>query len=126
VVLDRTLLQSISVTRGLKPGGWVLVNSPAPPYPPELFSGYRLAHVDATRIALNLGLGTRTHPIVNTAIMGAFARMLEMPPMEVIARIIQEEAPTKPEENIRAAREAYAEVLLESPRWTKEADEPAA
>jgi 2-oxoacid:acceptor oxidoreductase gamma subunit (pyruvate/2-ketoisovalerate family) len=112
VVLDRTLLQSVSVTRGLKPGGWVLVNSPAPPSHPELFSGYRLAQVDATRIALNHGLGTRTHPIVNTAIMGAFARMLEMPPMEVIARIIQEEAPTKPEENILAAQEAYAEVLL--------------
>jgi 2-oxoacid:acceptor oxidoreductase gamma subunit (pyruvate/2-ketoisovalerate family) len=31
VVLDRTLLQNISVTRGLKPGGWVLVNSPTPP-----------------------------------------------------------------------------------------------
>jgi 2-oxoacid:acceptor oxidoreductase gamma subunit (pyruvate/2-ketoisovalerate family) len=126
VVLDRTLLQSISVTRGLKPGGWVLVNSPPPPPHPELFSGYRLAQVDATRIALNLGLGTRTHPIVNTAIMGAFARMLEMPPMEVIARIIQEEAPTKPEENIRAAQDAYAEVLLEPPRWIKEADEPTA
>lgn len=112
VVLDRTLLQSINVTRGLKPGGWVLVNSPALPAHPELFRGYRLAHVDATRIALSHGLGTRSQPIVNTAIIGAFARMLEMPPLEAIAQAIRAEAPTKPEENIRAAEDAYAEVQL--------------
>lgn len=112
VVLDRTLLQGIDVTRGLKPGGWILVNSPVSPSHLELFSGFRLAIVDATRIALNHGLGTRTHPIVNTAVMGAFARMLEMPPMDAIAQAIYEEAPSKPEENLRAAQDAYSEVQL--------------
>ncbi len=31
VVQDQTLLHSVNVTRGLKPGGWVLMNSSAAP-----------------------------------------------------------------------------------------------
>ena len=71
------------------------------------FSGFHLAFVDATRIALNHQLGTRTHPIVNTAVLGAFARVLGMPPLEAVVRAIEEEVPRKPEENIQAAQEAY-------------------
>lgn len=112
VVLDRTLLQGIDVTRGLKSGGWILINSPVPPLQEQMFKGFRLAVVDATRIALNHGLGTRTHPIVNTAIIGAFARMLQMPPMEAVAQAIYQEAPTRPEENFHAARDAFTEVKL--------------
>ena len=110
VVLDRTLLQGVDVTKGLKPGGWILLNSFAPPVHLELLTGYRVAFVDATRIALKHGLGTRTHPIVNTAMMGAFARTLGTPPMEAIARAIQEELPGKSAENILAAEEGYAGV----------------
>ena len=110
VVLDRTLLQGVDVTKGLTPGGWILLNSLAPPVHPELFAGYRVAFVDATRIALKHGLGTRTHPIVNTAMMGAFARTLGTPPMEAIARAIQEDLPDKSAENILAAEEAHAGV----------------
>jgi pyruvate ferredoxin oxidoreductase gamma subunit/2-oxoisovalerate ferredoxin oxidoreductase gamma subunit len=68
--------------------------------------------VDATRIALKHELGTRTHPIVNTAMMGAFARMLETPPMEAVCNAIREEVPSEPDANIAAAREAYEEVTL--------------
>jgi len=112
VVQDQTLLQSIDVTRGLKPGGWILLNSPEAAADPVRFRGFRLACVDATRIALKHELGTRTHPIVNTAMMGAFASMLRMPPMEAVCNAIREEVPSEPEANIAAAREAYDEVIL--------------
>jgi len=42
--------------------------------------------------------------------MGAFARTLGTPPMEAIARAIQEDLPGKSAENILAAEEAYAGV----------------
>lgn len=112
VVQDQTLLQSIDVTRGLKPGGWLLLNSPEAPADPGRFRGLRLACVDATRIALEHQLGTRTHPIVNTAMMGAFARMLGTPPMEAVCNAIRDEVPSEPEANIAAARKAYEEVIL--------------
>ncbi len=112
VVLDQTLWQGIDVTRGLKPEGWVLLNAPGNPVQKERLSGYRLAFVDATRIALNHQLGSRTHPIVNTAIMGALARVLGMPPMDAIAMAIEEEIKDRCEDNIHAARDAYEEVRL--------------
>jgi len=112
VVQDQTLIQNIDVTRGMKPGGWVLLNSPALPENLDPYRGMKLACVDATRIALRHFLGSRTHPIVNTAMIGAFARMLSMPPLEAACGAIQEEAPSDPEANIAAARDAYNEVIL--------------
>ena len=111
-VQDRTLLHMINVTRGLKPGGWILVNAPATPADLSPFKGFRLAVVDANRIALGHNLGSRTHPIVNTTMIGAFARVLGMPPMSAIASAIEEEVPSDPEKNIRAAKDAYREVQL--------------
>jgi len=89
VVLDKTLLESIDVTVGLKTGGWIMINGPEIPGFLKSWSGYKLALVDATHIALNNGLGTRTHPIVNTPMMGALARVLGMPSMEAISKAIQ-------------------------------------
>ena len=77
VVQDQTLLSSIDVTKGLKPGGWVLLNCSAAPADMSRFGNNRVAIVDAGRIALNHKLGSRTSPIVNTAMMGAFSRMME-------------------------------------------------
>jgi len=112
VVLDKTLLESIDVTLGLKTGGWILVNGPELPAYPNSWSDYKLAFVDATHIALKNGLGTRTHPIVNTPMLGGLARVLGMPSMEAIAKAIQREVPSKPKANIRAAEMAYEQVQL--------------
>ncbi len=112
VVQDRTLVQSIDFTKGLKPGGWILINSPATPHNMTLFAGFRLAFVDASHIARNHKLGTRTSPIVNTSMIGAFARILDMPPMESIASAIREDITIEAEQNVRAAEDAYREVRI--------------
>jgi len=112
VVQDQTLLHGVNVTRGLKPGGWVLINSSSAPAERKPFIGYRLAFADANRIALKNQLGTRTHPIVNTAMIGAFARMMGMPPLDAIREVIREEIPGTYMQNISAAEDAYREVQL--------------
>src|SRR5512137_2306049 len=112
VVQDQTLLHGVNVTRGLKPGGWILINSTAPPADRKPFIGYHLALVDANRIALKNQLGTRTHPIVNTAMIGAFARMTGMPPLDTIREVIREEVPDIFMQNIAAAEDAYGDVQL--------------
>jgi pyruvate ferredoxin oxidoreductase gamma subunit/2-oxoisovalerate ferredoxin oxidoreductase gamma subunit len=120
VVLDHTLLQGTDVTHGLKPQGWIILNAPGSPSRIERYSGFQVAFVDAARIALKHQLGTRTHPIVNTAMMGALARILGMPPMDAIARAIEEEIGSRHEDNTRAARDAYEDVqilgLIQSPQ----------
>ena len=110
VVQDVKLLDSIDVTAGLKPGGWILINAPEQPANIDAFCGYHLACVDGTSIAIQNELGTRTHPIINTAMIGAFARMLEMPPLDMISEAIKEDIPIKPEQNIQASKEAYENV----------------
>jgi 2-oxoacid:acceptor oxidoreductase gamma subunit (pyruvate/2-ketoisovalerate family) len=80
IVLDPTLI-SPAITSGLKPGGFILFNSPEPPESfsrQEQFSAFRIATVDATSIAVAHGLGTRAVPIVNSALAGAAARLLDM------------------------------------------------
>ncbi len=112
VVQDARLLNNIDVTAGLESGGWVLINSPVQPDPLEAFEGYRLAFVDATAIAVKNRLGTATHPIINTAMIGAFARMFENPPLATIAEVIKDELRDAAEANIRAAHDAYDQVIL--------------
>jgi 2-oxoacid:acceptor oxidoreductase gamma subunit (pyruvate/2-ketoisovalerate family) len=112
VVQDVRLLQSIDVTKGLKPGGWILLNTSKPPENLKAFSGYKIAFVDATHIAVKCELGTRMHPIINTAMVGAFARMMEMPPLEMISKTIRAEIAPTSHKNIKASKEAYENVKL--------------
>ncbi len=112
VIQDPKLLLTVNVTNGLKPGGWILINSGNKPEDLKPFSGFKLAFVDATGIAIRLGLGTRTHPIINTAMVGAFARMMNFPTFNILADVIEEEIPVKQSLNIEAAKEAYEKVTL--------------
>jgi pyruvate ferredoxin oxidoreductase gamma subunit/2-oxoisovalerate ferredoxin oxidoreductase gamma subunit len=110
VIMDAKLIGAIDVTRGLKPGGWILVNSASRPKMSLSDGSYRLAWVDATGIALANRLGTRTHPIINTAVLGALARTLGMPEMIHIEAAIRQEVPVKKEENVAAALAAFDRV----------------
>ncbi len=112
IVLDPTLIGAVDVTSGLKPNGWILINSSQPPDAFRDLSPFRIATVDATSIAIRNGLGSRTNPIVNTAILGAFSKVTGLVGIDSIALSIREETPGKKDENAKAAREAYEEVRV--------------
>jgi len=114
IVLDPTLVGT-AIMAGLKTDGWILMNSPQQPDDfAEQFPRNRLATVDATTIARDNNLGTRSVPIVNTALAGAVARMLAFPLEDVCAAL---EYLGFKGANLTAAARAYDEVrLLESPR----------
>jgi 2-oxoacid:acceptor oxidoreductase gamma subunit (pyruvate/2-ketoisovalerate family) len=109
IILDPTLIKAIDVTQGLKPGGSILINSEHPPET-DLAARFRVSWVDASGIALRHGLGTRTQPVVNTAILGAFAADSGVVGLEAICAAIEEEVPSKREANVEAAREAARSV----------------
>jgi len=114
VVLDPTLVEATDVAAGLKPGGRILINSGRLPADYEALSArYRVATVDASAVARAHGLGSRTQPIVNTAILGAFARFTGLVSLDAVAEAIAAEVPIQPEENVAAAREAAAAVHVE-------------
>jgi 2-oxoacid:acceptor oxidoreductase gamma subunit (pyruvate/2-ketoisovalerate family) len=105
VVLDSSLLKAVNVTQGLKNGGIVIINADKKPEDIKGIEG-RIATVDAT------GLGSKEAPIVNTAILGAFAKASGVVKIESIVQSILESAPAKKKENAEAAKEAYENTLL--------------
>lgn len=106
VVLDPTLLEVIDVTKGLKENGKVIINTQKNPDEFK-FDDFKVYTVDATGIAVENKLGTRTNPIVNTAILGAFSRSIGNVNMDSIESSIMENAPIKGEENVQAAKDAF-------------------
>ena len=117
VVLDPTLIQAIDVTSGLKTGGSILINSELPPSGyPGLMKRFRVGTVDAGAIAQRFGLGSKTQPIVNTAILGACAAFLGCVSLDAVCRAIREDIPVRTDDNIAAARQAATELRIEEHR----------
>ncbi len=114
VVLDPTLIQSINITEGLKKGGWIIINTNKKPGDfKEFCKNYKVATINAKEIAIRNRLGSRAAPIVNTAILGAVIKVLKVSDKESLAIAIKEFVPVKREENVKAAYEAYEEVIFE-------------
>ncbi|MCP4749301.1 MAG: pyruvate ferredoxin oxidoreductase [Proteobacteria bacterium] len=107
VVLDATLIEAVDVTAGLAKGGWAIVNTDKQVGDFQGLDEYRVACVNASRIAVDHGLGSRSSPIVNTAICGAFAKCTGLVGIESVCEAIKEEVPIKAEENAQAARDAF-------------------
>lgn len=118
LVLDPTLLTTGAVLSGLRPGGWVVVDSTEPPAALGIDEEFRVATVDASGIALRHGLGSAAQPVVNTAILGAFVRATGIVGLDDLLQAIEHEVPQKKEENRAAAVEAYESVLLGVPAWS--------
>ena len=112
IILDPTLIKAVDVTQGLEPGGTILINTDrdADTYA-SLTSRFRVTLVDASDIARKYGLGSRTQPIVNTAILGAFAAASGLVSLNAICEAIAEAIPGKADLNIAAAREAALAVV---------------
>ena len=110
IVLDPTLIESVDVTRGLKKGGWILINTTRDPSEFSKLKDFKVACVDASGIAVKYLLGSKSHPIVNTGILGAFARVTNFVSLDSTVEAIVENVPLMAENNARAAKEAYEKV----------------
>lgn len=100
---DASLLESRLLATA-RPDTLIVVNSSRTPEQfAEMLPGYRVMPVDGISIARRHGLGR----IVNSALLGAFARAIEAPQLEVLTRTLTEEAPKLHDENIAACAEGY-------------------
>ncbi|VVC72237.1 Pyruvate/ketoisovalerate oxidoreductases common subunit gamma [uncultured archaeon] len=103
MVLDASLLSVTDVTSGLKKNGIVIVNTKKSKK--ELgISGEQVFIVDANGIALkHLG-----KPIVNTAMLGAFAKVTGLVPLDALKRAIRHRFKGEiAEKNVAAIEECY-------------------
>jgi 2-oxoacid:acceptor oxidoreductase gamma subunit (pyruvate/2-ketoisovalerate family) len=109
VVLDSTLIAAVDVAAGLQDGGFILINSEGGPEAfPRLAERFRVGTVDASEVARQFSLGSKNQPIVNTAILGAFAEFSGMVSLESVCRAIETDVPYKTADNVAAARAAAA------------------
>jgi 2-oxoacid:acceptor oxidoreductase gamma subunit (pyruvate/2-ketoisovalerate family) len=109
IVLDRTLIAPRVLT-GLKKDGWIILNTNQNPDDfAKPFAGHQVATIDATSIAVANGLGTRTVPIVNTTILGAVGRILDISIEDILAAL-EEMKFGGP--NVAAAKQAYEAIVM--------------
>jgi pyruvate ferredoxin oxidoreductase gamma subunit/2-oxoisovalerate ferredoxin oxidoreductase gamma subunit len=112
IVLDQGFisLHLVDVFAGLKPGGWILINTTKAPSEFPGLEAFSVATVDASGIARNHRLGTATAPIVNTVIVGAASKLAGIADMGNLATAIRQSVPVALERNVAAALEGAKAV----------------
>lgn len=119
LVLDPGLLET-PVLAGVSPGALILINATAPPAEfGDRYAPYRLAVVDATAIAREQGIGSSSVVIINTTILGAYARLLGLP----LSLLEETFAPLGLTGDLVAAQQAYERVQIQEASATFTTDE---
>jgi 2-oxoacid:acceptor oxidoreductase gamma subunit (pyruvate/2-ketoisovalerate family) len=92
----------------LKPAGLILINNALTTNDFKSLCKFRLALVDALAVSEEAGLGG----MINTAILGAYARASNAISMDYLEQAIRETVPAKVEANVKAAYRAYETTHL--------------
>ena len=109
LVLDPGLLNIVKVTSGLSEQGFLIINTKSPEtIPSDLLSHYRVATVDANRIAKET-LGV---PIVNTTMLGALLKAVSVVELEAINEPMKKRFGKLADKNLAALQRAYDETMV--------------
>jgi len=101
----------VDVAEGLKKDGIIIVNTRKQPKDVNIKQG-RLGTVDATGIALELQLLVAGLPVLNTTMLGAFAKATEEVKLESVLEVIRQEwGGAAGEKNAKAAALAYERLV---------------
>ena len=115
VVLDPYVLLVVDVFQGLKRKGIVVLNYPRKPveYLSKLSTiNARICYVDATSIAMKLGLIVAGWPVVNTSMLGAFSKATGIVSIMSVEKAIKNRwKSTLGESNAMAARTAFEKTV---------------
>jgi 2-oxoacid:acceptor oxidoreductase gamma subunit (pyruvate/2-ketoisovalerate family) len=113
LILDPSLFEEIDVSSGLKAGGWVVVNTNDPSPFLDRLRAFRVAAVDGSRIAVDLGLGSRVSPVLNTTMLGAFSRATGLVRIDSVIQGIREAISQNTQANVEAAMRAFGELKVD-------------
>lgn len=109
VVLDHLLLKEADVTRGLKEGGLIVMNTPKTVEEYKL-PGFILAIADITAISLEAGL---PHGVINTGIIGSLEKAARLFGIDILLKgINQEFTGRRPAQNAKAAELAFERTIV--------------
>jgi 2-oxoacid:acceptor oxidoreductase gamma subunit (pyruvate/2-ketoisovalerate family) len=103
IYMAADLIDEQEVCSTLKPGGLILINNALTSNEFKALRKFRFAIVDALSVAEEVGLGS----MINTAILGAYAKASGTVLLEYLEQAIEETVPAKISKNIAAARRAF-------------------
>lgn len=110
IVQDATILRELDVVEGLKDGGMILVNTERDVAELGLKGSFRLFTFSADEIARRI-LGK---PIMNTALLGAFAALTKELTLDATLRAVRSRFPGElGEKNAQVVRESYRQLMGE-------------
>ena len=114
IIQDPTLLHAVDVFNGLKPTGYILINSKRSFKGlgiAEFVAGFPANHV-RDLAATELAMKHIGRPLPNAALLGGFAAISGEMRMDSVAEAIMEKFPgAVGEANVAAARDAFAEAV---------------
>ena len=113
IVLDETLLETANAPAGMKSDGWLVVNSRRAPSELGIKADFSIATADASGVAQEVGLIVAGFAMVNTAMLGAFARATGLISLESIeAALTGRFSGEQARNNFEAARLTYERTRL--------------
>ncbi len=113
IVLDETLMKTADTLAGLKPGGWIIINSHHAPEYFDIPDTFCCATANASAAAKEAGLVISGAVMVNTAMLGAVARATELISLEDVEIALGNAfSSTAAQRNLEAARLTYERTQL--------------
>jgi 2-oxoacid:acceptor oxidoreductase gamma subunit (pyruvate/2-ketoisovalerate family) len=108
IIFDLSLIDEKEILQETKPEGEILINTNLDIDGFERLRRFRVGLIDAGSIARNVGLGTT----LNTAMLGAYARLTNLVRMETLIEAMKTVLPAKIEANIQALKEANEQTRV--------------
>jgi len=113
IVLDSSLLSAVNILATLKDGGLIIVNTPLKPDELNFDAKISVATVDAGNIALKHHLIREGKPIINTTMLGAFAKASNLVSLEAMERGLKGKLSSAVSSaNFAALRDAFEQTLI--------------
>jgi len=113
IVLDETLLGVVDVTGRVRKGGTIIINTCSKPEEAGIEGDFDVAVVDATGIAIKLRLTKEGAPLINTPMLGAFAKATGIVSLANVEKALRGKLPAAAaSQNFETVRAAYEGTVV--------------
>jgi 2-oxoacid:acceptor oxidoreductase gamma subunit (pyruvate/2-ketoisovalerate family) len=113
IVLDDTLFGVVDVKGRVRKGGTIIINTACKPEDAGISGDFDVATVDATGIALKLRLTKEGAPVINTPLLGAFAKATGIVTLENIEKALRSKlSATVASQNFETVQAAYGSTVV--------------
>lgn len=113
VVLDSSLFKIVDIAGSIKDGGLIIINTNLHPDDFKFKRNLKIAVIDAVKVAWKFHLLKEGAPVVNTPLLGAFARAAGLVSLEYIEKGLAKKLPKKVvAANSMALKDAYEQTII--------------